>query len=266
MKELENSTGWSFNYIAITNDPKQAQNLSKCGIQQIMVDTEIMGKVERQGHKDTIISDHSLNDIIVLKNLSLEAEIICRINPFHNRTFYEIDTAIRNGADVIMIPMITSMEDYQSMVSMINNRAKVLPLIETPYSFFKLSEILDYSKLTQIHFGLNDLCISLGMKNLFEVLLSQTFQDTVSNLKTSGLTKGIGGIGDPQISQRVSPLALLNRYMKCGSNSVILSRSFFTNSTEKEYIMRSLEIFENSIKAGYNSSTDSELIKQVHGM
>ena len=257
---------WSFNYIAITNDPKQAQNLSECGIQQIMVDTEIMGKVERQGHKDTIISDHSLNDIIALKDLSLDAEIICRINPFHRGTFNEIDTAIRNGTDVIMIPMINSMENYQSMVDRINDKAKVLPLIETPYSFFKLSEILDYSKLTQIHFGLNDLCISLGMKNLFEVLLSQTFQDKVSNVKISGLTKGIGGIGDPQISQKVSPLGLLNMYMKCGSNSVILSRSFFTNSSEKEYIIRSLEIFENSIKAGYNSSTDSELIKQVNGM
>jgi 2-keto-3-deoxy-L-rhamnonate aldolase RhmA len=231
-----------------------------------MVDIEILGKVERQGHKDTIISDHSLNDIIALKNLNLEAEIICRINPFHNGTFDEIDTAIRNGADVIMIPMITSMEDYQSMVDRIHDRAKVLPLIETPYSFFKLSEILNYSKLTQIHFGLNDLCISLGMKNLFEVLLSETFQDTVSNLITTGLTKGIGGIGDPQISQKVSPLALLNRYMECGSNSVILSRSFFIKSSEKEYIIRSLEIFENSITSGHNSSTDRELIEQVHGM
>ena len=257
---------WSFNYIAITNNIQEAVLLSNCGVQQIMVDTEIMGKVERQGHKDTIISDHSLNDILALKNLSLEAEIICRINPFHNGTFDEIDTAIQNGADVIMIPMIISMEDYQSMVDRIHDRAKVLPLIETPYSFFKLSEILDYSKLTQIHFGLNDLCISLGMKNLFEVLLSQAFQDTVSNVKISGLTKGIGGIGDPQISQKVSPLALLNIYMKCGSNSVILSRSFFKNSSEKEYIIRSLEIFENSIKAGYNSSTDGELIEQVHGM
>ena len=266
MKELENSIGWSFNYIAITNDPKQAQNLSKCGIQQIMVDTEIIGKVERQGHKDTIISHHSLSDIIALNDLSLEAEIICRINPFHNGTFDEIDTAIKNGADIIMIPMITSMENYQSMVDRVNGKAKVLPLIETPYSFFKLSEILSYSKITQVHFGLNDLCISLGMKNLFEVLLSQTFQDIVSELKINGLIKGIGGIGDPQISQKVSPLALLNRYMKCGSNSVILSRSFFTKSSEKEYIIRSLEIFENSIKAGYNSSTDSELIKQVNGM
>ena len=121
---------WSFNYIALTNDPKQAQNLSECGIQQIMVDTEIMGKVERQGHKDTIISDHSLNDIIVLKSLSLEAEIVCRINPFHKGTFDEIDTAIQNGADVIMLPMITSMEDYQSMVDRIHNKAKVLPDVE----------------------------------------------------------------------------------------------------------------------------------------
>lgn len=257
---------WSFNYIAITNDPKQAQNLSECGIQQIMVDTETIGKVERQGHKDTIISDHSLNDIIALKNLNLESDIICRINPFHNGSFDEIDTAIRNGADVIMIPMITSMENYKYMVDRISDKAKVLPLVETPYSFFKLSEILSYSNLFQIHFGLNDLCISLGMKNLFEVLLSQTFQDTVRNVKISGLVKGIGGIGDPQISQKVSPLALLNRYMKCGSNSVILSRSFFTKSTEKEYIIRSLEIFENAIKKGHNSSIDSELIEQVNGM
>ena len=58
---------WSFNYIAITNDPKQAQNLSECGIQQIMVDTEIMGKVERQGHKDTIISDHHLTILLLLR-------------------------------------------------------------------------------------------------------------------------------------------------------------------------------------------------------
>ena len=215
---------------------------------------------------NTIISDHSLNDIIALQNLNLEAEIICRINPFHNGTIDEIDTAIRNGADIIMIPMITSLENYQSMVDRIQDKAKVLPLIETPYSVFKLSEILDYSDLTQIHFGINDLCISLGMKNLFEVLLSQTFQDTVRNIKISGLVKGIGGIGDPQISQKVSPLALLNRYMKCGSNSVILSRSFFSKSFEKEYIVRSLEIFENAIKKGHNSYIDSEIVEQVHGM
>lgn len=255
---------WSFNYIAITNHPAQAQTFSNCGIQQIMIDTEIIGKVERQGHKDTIISNHSLSDITVLKELNLDSEIICRINPYNDSSFKEIDTAIDNGADIIMIPMITVMDNYKSMVDRIGDRVKVLPLIETPYSFFKLSEILKYSTLTQIHFGLNDLCISLGMKNLFEVLLSDTFQNITKKTKVE--LKGIGGIGDPQIRQKVSPIALLNGYMKCDSNSVILSRNFFMNSSDNEHIISSLQIFEKGIAAGYNSLVDLELSNQVQKM
>ena len=165
-----------------------------------------------------------------------------------------------------MIPMITSMDNYKSMVDKIDDKVKVIPLIETPYSFFKLSEILEYSLVTQIHFGLNDLCISLGMKNLFEILLSKTFQDIVSNLRTEGMIKGIGGIGNPQISQKVSPLSLLNRYLKYGSNSVILSRSFFSGSLKKEHIVSSLQIFEEYIKIGHDPLLDSDLIKQINEM
>jgi 2-keto-3-deoxy-L-rhamnonate aldolase RhmA len=255
---------WSFNYIAITNQPEKAQIFSNCGIQQIMIDTEKIGKVERQGHKDTIISNHSLNDIKILKELNLDSEIICRVNPFNDNSFKEIDIAIDNGADIIMIPMITVMDNYKSMVDSIGDRVKVLPLIETPYSFFKLSEILEYSALTQIHFGLNDLCISLGMRNLFEVLISQTFQNITKKVKVD--IKGIGGIGDPQKRQKVSPIALLNGYMKCDSNCVILSRNFFMNSLENEHIIRSLKIFEKAIVAGYNSLIDHELSNQVQRM
>lgn len=255
---------WSFNYIAITNQPNHAQIYSNCGIQQIMIDTEIIGKVERQGHKNTVINNHSLSDITVLKELNLDSEIICRINPYNDKSFKEIDTAIDNGADLIMIPMITVMDNYKLMVDRIGDRVQVLPLIETPYSFFKLAEILEYSTLKQIHFGLNDLCISLGMKNLFEVLLSDTFQYVTKKAKVE--IKGIGGIGDPQIRQTVSPLTLLNGYMKCDSNSVILSRNFFMNSHENEYIMRSLRIFENGIAAGYGSHLDRELSIQINRM
>ena len=63
---------WSFNYIAITNSTEQAKILSDCGVQQIMVDIEILGKVERQGHKDTVISNHRLKDVLKLKQLNLE--------------------------------------------------------------------------------------------------------------------------------------------------------------------------------------------------
>lgn len=255
---------WSFNYIAITNNPEQAKALSSCGIQQIMIDIEIIGKVERQGHKDTIISDHSLSDISLLKNHNLDSDVICRVNPYYDGSFKEIDTAIDNGADLIMIPMITEIDNYKSMVDRIGDRVEVIPLIETPYSLFKLPEILDYSKLNQIHFGLNDLCISLGMKNLFEVLLSVTFQNSIKNVEVQ--IKGVGGIGDPQVGQKVSPMALLNSYMKCNSNSVILSRNFFMNCVDNDYIIRSLNIFEKCIVKGYNPQLDHDLYSQVQKM
>ena len=257
---------WSFNYIAITNNTEYARDLVECGIQQIMVDTEILGKVERQGHKDTVISAHTLEDVSKIKRLNLKAEIICRINPYHSLIKEEIDIALTNGADKIMVPMITSIREYRNIVDIINSRAEVIPLVETPYSFFKVQEIIDYNLLEQIHFGLNDLCISLGMNNLFEVLLCDTFQKIVTYLKNKPLRIGIGGIGDPLVSQKVSPLLLLNKYLRCGANSVILSRNFFANNNDKDYIKRSLRRFEEIIHRGYDPSLNDELFRQVHEM
>ena len=266
MKKLENSLAWSYNYIAITNSTEKATLLSDCGIQQIMVDTETLGKVERQRHKDAVISNHSLIDVLKLKQLNLQAKIICRINPFNINTNQEVDSAIKYGADIIMIPMINSVQDYRSTVDIIGSRVEVLPLIETPYSFFKVQEILNYAEIKQIHFGLNDLCISLGMRNLFEVLLSDTFQNIVSNLKCKSRLTGIGGIGDPQVSQKVNPILLLNSYLKCGANSVILSRNFFAENDDKDYILRSLQRFEEIIVRGYDQSCDEGLLRQVDEM
>ena len=257
---------WSFNYIAITNNIEQANLLSDCGIQQIMIDTEILGKVERQGHKDTVISNHSISDVLKLKRLNLAVKIICRINPFNSKTNEEIDLAIEYGADIIMIPMINSLEDYRSIVNTISSRAEVLPLIETPYSFFKVHDIINYSEIKQIHFGLNDLCISLGMRNLFEVLLSETFQNTVSNLNDKSIRIGIGGIGDPQVTQKVDPILLLNTYLKCRASSVILSRNFFESNYNKEYISHSLNRFEEIIVRGYDQSLEEKLSSQVNEM
>ena len=257
---------WSFNYIAITNNLDKASTLSSCGIQQIMIDTEILGKKERQGHKDTVISDHQLIDVLKLKQQDLAVEIICRINPYNENTSKEVDLAINYGADFIMMPMINSFDNYKAVVNLIGSRAEVLPLIETPYSFFKVHEIIGYSRLKQIHFGLNDLCISLGMLNLFEVLLSKTFQNTVSSIRNKSIKLGIGGIGDPQVTQRVDPTLLLNTYLRCGANSVILSRNFFSSSYDQDYITRSLKIFEETLVKGYDQSLDKNLFSQVNEM
>lgn len=235
---------WSLNYIAITNNPYEALILAKCGIRQIMVDAEIIGKLDRQKGKNTIISDHKIEDVTKLKLLNLDIEIICRINPFYDKTFEEIDQAISAGADYIMLPMIRSIEDYKSVVDYIDKRTKIIPLIETTYSLFNLKEIVEYSYIKQIHFGLNDLFIDIGYKNLFQVLLSNFFSYFVEYAVNNVEVVGIGGIGNPNLQHKVDSKLLLSEYLHMKSSSVILSRSFFTNGYDDNLILASLRCFE----------------------
>ena len=51
------------NLMYITNNPSLAQYAVQAGVNRIFVDLEILGKYERQGHKDTLISKHSIEDI-----------------------------------------------------------------------------------------------------------------------------------------------------------------------------------------------------------
>ena len=50
-------------YIFINNKPDIVKHVVECGIQVVMVDLEKHGKIERQGHKNTLISNHQISDI-----------------------------------------------------------------------------------------------------------------------------------------------------------------------------------------------------------
>jgi hypothetical protein len=249
---------WTFNYIAITNNINHASILDKAGIQQIMIDAEIIGKNLRQSGKNTVINEHAIADVRAIKNLELSAEILCRINPFYNNTANEVEEAIDCGVDAIMMPMITCMKEFSKFYDMTRGRVKIVPLIETPYSVFKLNEILSYENIDQIHFGLNDLYLALSMRNLFEILLSPIFYNAVDYAKKNSKLIGIGGIGDPFHTQDIEPLLLLNEYLRYGSKSVILARNFFNNKYDIEKIRPSLSAFEGSIQEGYS---DEKAIK-----
>ena len=50
-------------YIYITNDPELAKYVCDCGIDNIMIDLETIGKDQRQKNLDTVKSSHELHDI-----------------------------------------------------------------------------------------------------------------------------------------------------------------------------------------------------------
>ena len=128
--------------IAITNNIEEAQIIESCGIQQILVDIENIGKSERQSGTNAVINFHNIEDVTNLKYHGIKAKIICRINSFHTGSFSEIDDVINAKADFIMIPMINNINHYVKMISYIGDRIEVIPLIETPYSVFKINDLM----------------------------------------------------------------------------------------------------------------------------
>ena len=70
-------------YIYITNDPELAKYACDCGIDNIMIDLETIGKDQRQKNLDTVKSSHELHDIKLIKKhiKNSKSKIITRINP-----------------------------------------------------------------------------------------------------------------------------------------------------------------------------------------
>lgn len=254
---------WKFNYIAITNDINYALILQDCGIQQIMVDAENIGKMERQSGKGAVINFHNIEDVAIIKKKITKSKVICRINGYHEDINSEIESAINCGVDILMLPMILDINHFKKMVVFIDGRVPILPLIETSYSIFKLKEIIDLSKPDQIHFGLNDLHISLGMKNLFEVLISPLFASAVSYAAERVNLVGVGGVGNPFLLQKISPELLINEHKILGSSSVILSRSFFEKGYERDTILDSLLYLDKVITQQKDEFNHLKLVNEI---
>ncbi len=60
------------------------------------IDLEILGKVTRQGHLDTVISDHSIDDIYAVKSIINNSFLLVRVNPINSNSQQEIENVIES--------------------------------------------------------------------------------------------------------------------------------------------------------------------------
>ena len=214
--------------IFITNDPLQAQEMSSAGVDRIMVDLEINGKAERQGHLDTVISHHTFSDISVVREALPccgSSELMVRINPLGPDSGIEIDEVICRGADRIMLPMFTHPSQVSCCLDLIAGRVPLTLLLETSAALARLPQILSLPGLDDFHIGLNDLHLDMGLDFMFELFTSGLLSHAAELFHKSGLHFGIGGISC--IGSGILPAELiLASHMNLGSSRVILSRSF----------------------------------------
>ncbi len=215
----------------ITNNPQIAQIAESAGVDRIFVDLEYLGKSERQDKMDTVQSHHTVEDVKIIADAITTAELLVRINPIHEATAEvisskeEIDSVIKNGADIIMLPYFKTLNEVAQFLTMVDGRVKTMLLLETPESVDIVDDILLLKGIDYIHIGLNDLSIGYGKKFMFELLSDGTVERLCSKFTEKGIVYGFGGIAS--LGKGMVPAEMIiKEHYRLGSTCAILSRSF----------------------------------------
>lgn len=211
--------------IQISNDPAFARRCDALGGMRLFVDLERMGKAERQAGRNTFISAHSLDDVGRIKQVLRHSPLMVRVNPLNASTGREVDAALAQGADLLMLPMFTQAQEVRDFAALVAGRVPIVPLLETGAALACLDEWIATPGLAEVFVGLNDLHLSLGHRFMFEPLALGMVDQVAAAAHRQGLRFGFGGIA--RIDEGLLPgRDVMAEHLRLGSASVILSRTF----------------------------------------
>ena len=246
--------------IFITNDMDLATSVQNAGVDRVMVDLEILGKQERQGHLDTVISSHSLEDVGRIRSVLNVSKLLVRVNPINEQSKFEIDSVIEQGADIVMLPMFKSASEVEAFIQLVNGRVKTCLLLETREAVSEIENILSVKGVDEIHIGLNDLHLSMGLSFMFELLANGTIEELSNKINEAGVKFGFGGIARLG-SGHLEASLILSEHIRLNSKMVILSRDFKENNVDiktevrkiSEYLStpKSTEVLANNQRIAY---------------
>ena len=185
----------------------------------------MLGKKERQGHLDTLISNHSINDLAKLRLVVPIGSLLVRINPLNPESSAEIERVIADGADIVMLPMYQNPEDVMYFTELVGGRAKTCLLVETISAMNSLAECVQIPGVDEVHIGLNDLHLELGTRFMFEALADGLVDDMAHILREASVPFGFGGVARAGEGLLAAEF-LLGEHARLGSTAAILSRTF----------------------------------------
>lgn len=215
----------------ITKHPKIACIAEKAGVDRIFVDMEFIGKDKRQGGLDTVQNHHTVEDVANIKAAIQKAEVLVRVNPIHEilnsypSSREEINSVIKAGADIVMLPFFKTIEEVVKFLNYVDGKAKTCLLVETPEAANLLEQIVEIPGIDMIYIGLNDMHLALGMKFMFQLLADGSVDKWSSIIRSKGIPFGFGGLASLEggvIPGRI----ILKEHYRLGSQMVIVSRAF----------------------------------------
>lgn len=210
----------------LTNDPQVAAIAQTAGVDRIFLDLELRGKEERQGHLDTVISHHSIEDVRRLKAVLTSAQLLVRVNSMYTGSEAEINKVIADGADIVMLPYFKTVKEVSDFVSVCKGRVKTCLLFETPEAVEHIDEILAVPGIDEVHVGINDLHLGYHLNFMFELVANGTVETLCRKFAEKGIPYGFGGVGRPGSNVALPAERILAEHYRLGSSQVILSRAF----------------------------------------
>ncbi|MBR3971735.1 MAG: aldolase [Ruminococcus sp.] len=209
----------------LTSSPTAAVEAEDAGVDRIFLDLEILGKEERQGHLDTVVSHSSLNDVAPLRRVISKSKLLVRCNPVHKGLEAEINRIIEDGADIIMLPFFKTADEVKTFLHIVGSRVRTMLLFETAEAVENVDEILELEGIDEVFIGLNDLHLSYKMNFMFELLADGTVEKLCKKFKEKGIPYGFGGIA--KIGEGLLKSDnVIAEHKRLGSTCAILSRTF----------------------------------------
>jgi HpcH/HpaI aldolase/citrate lyase family len=196
-------------------------------VQRIGVDLERVGKAKRQRGLGTWVSTHRLRQVQSVREALTSARLFARVNPWSERSPREIETLLDLGVQVLMLPMFEGPDAVEQFSSAVSGRAEIVPLVETCSAARRVDEILAIDGVDEIHVGINDLALSLGVRNRFEVLCGAEIEWISDRAREAGVRLGIGALGRVRDTSVPIPSDLIYaRLVELGAGAALIARTF----------------------------------------
>ena len=218
----------SFALFLFSTQPLAVHDAVQAGVEGIVVDWEREGKEERQEGADTQIGTDSLEDLIRVRR-STKARVLCRIDACGRATAEEVEEAIGGGADEILLPMVRSCQEVESVLELVAGRCGLGILVET-LAAVKLAEPLGRLPISRAYVGLNDLAIERGSTDIFAAVAD----GTVAQLRQAfDVPFGFGGLTIPEGGSPIPCRLLIGEMARLGCNFSFLRRSFHRDMRQR---------------------------------
>ncbi len=221
------------------------------GVDGVIVDWESRGKASRQEGADTQVNCDTVDDLRRVRE-STDGLVICRINGYGTTTPGEVAEAIDAGADELLLPMVRTKREVETVLDYAGKRCGVGILIETVEAV-KLAGDLALLPLSRVYVGLNDLAIQRRSPNIFSALIDGTVERIRGHFN---VPFGFGGLTLPDRGYPIPCRLLIGEMTRLNCTFSFLRRSFHHDMQDRSLTLE-IPRLSKTLQEAYRRSPEA---------